>query len=70
VRAIRAGAHSKIMIIDGEIVITGSFNFTRSAGDKNAQNLLVLGDKILAAKYVENWKVHWEHSEFYDGRGK
>jgi hypothetical protein len=24
--------------------------------------------KTLAAKYVENWKVHWEHSEVYQGR--
>jgi phosphatidylserine/phosphatidylglycerophosphate/cardiolipin synthase-like enzyme len=30
-------AHNKIMIIDGEIVITGSFNFTKSAEDKNAE---------------------------------
>jgi ribosomal protein L15 len=35
---------------------------------KNAENLLVIRDKNLAAKYVENWKVHWEHSEIYQGR--
>jgi hypothetical protein len=28
-------AHNKIMIIDEEIVITGSFNFTEAAGEKN-----------------------------------
>jgi hypothetical protein len=32
---------------------------------KNAENLLAIRDKNLAAKYVENWKVHWEHSEIY-----
>jgi phosphatidylserine/phosphatidylglycerophosphate/cardiolipin synthase-like enzyme len=62
-------AHNKIMIIDGEIVITGSFNFSKAAEDKNAENLLVIRDKDLPAKYTENWKVHWEHSEPYDGRG-
>ncbi len=33
-------AHNKIMIIDGETVITGSFNFTRQAEEHNAENLL------------------------------
>lgn len=58
------------MIIDGETVISGSFNFTKSAEDKNAENILLIRDKVLAAKYVENWKVHWEHSETYQGRGR
>jgi len=56
-------AHNKVMIIDGEIVIIGSFNFTKAAEEKNAENLLVIRDKVLAAKYIENWKVHWGHSE-------
>jgi phosphatidylserine/phosphatidylglycerophosphate/cardiolipin synthase-like enzyme len=63
-------AHNKIMIIDGEIVITGSFNFTLSAEDKNAENLIIIRDKALAEKYIKNWQVHWEHSEVYDGRGR
>ena len=36
------------MRIDEEIVITGSFNFTKSAEDKNADNLLVIKDKATA----------------------
>jgi phosphatidylserine/phosphatidylglycerophosphate/cardiolipin synthase-like enzyme len=35
-------AHNKIMIIDREKVTTGSFNFTRSTEDKNAENLLII----------------------------
>jgi phosphatidylserine/phosphatidylglycerophosphate/cardiolipin synthase-like enzyme len=27
------------MIIDGEIVLTGSFNFTKAAQEKNAENV-------------------------------
>ncbi len=68
--AAHAIAHNKVMIIDKEVVITGSFNFTKAAEDKNAENLLVIRDKNLAAKYVESWKVHWEHSESYAGRGR
>jgi phosphatidylserine/phosphatidylglycerophosphate/cardiolipin synthase-like enzyme len=33
-------AHNKVIIIDGETVITGSFNFTKAAEEKNAENLL------------------------------
>jgi phosphatidylserine/phosphatidylglycerophosphate/cardiolipin synthase-like enzyme len=61
-------AHNKVMVIDGETVITGSFNFTKSAEERNAENLLVIKDKALAGKYIANWKVHWEHSEVYSGR--
>lgn len=61
-------AHNKIMIIDGKTVITGSFNFTKAAEEKNAENLLVITDEDLAAKYTENWKLHAHHSEPYQGR--
>jgi phosphatidylserine/phosphatidylglycerophosphate/cardiolipin synthase-like enzyme len=58
-------AHNRIMIIDRETVITGSFNFTKAAEEKNAENLLVIRDRVLAGKYIENWKGHAEHSELY-----
>jgi len=32
--AVHAIAHNKVMVIDGETVITGSFNFTRAAEEK------------------------------------
>ena len=41
-------AHNKVMVIDGETVITGSFNFTTAAEQKNAENLLVIHDTALA----------------------
>jgi len=63
-------AHNKIMIIDGETVITGSFNFTKAAEEKNAENLLVIHDKKLAEQYTKNWQEHDRHSEVYVGRGK
>jgi phosphatidylserine/phosphatidylglycerophosphate/cardiolipin synthase-like enzyme len=61
-------AHNKVMIIDGQTVITGSFNFTKSAEERNAENLLVIRDKILADQYTLNWKLHADHSEEYAGR--
>ncbi len=56
------------MVIDSNTVITGSFNFTKAAEEGNAENLLIICSKDLAAKYTENWKKHAEHSEPYAGR--
>lgn len=61
-------AHNKVMVLDEETVITGSFNFTRSAQERNAENLLVLSDKVLAARYTENWHKHEAHSKHYRSR--
>jgi phosphatidylserine/phosphatidylglycerophosphate/cardiolipin synthase-like enzyme len=68
--AVHVIVHNKIMIIDGETVITGSFNFTKAAEEKNAENLLVIRDKKLAEQYIKNWKEHDRHSEVYTGRGR
>ena len=63
--AAHAIAHNKVMVIDGETVITGSFNFTKSAEERNAENLLVIRDKALAARYDANWHQHATHSQPY-----
>jgi phosphatidylserine/phosphatidylglycerophosphate/cardiolipin synthase-like enzyme len=62
-------AHNKVIIIDGETVIGGSFNDTKAAQDKNAENVEVTRDKAVAAKYTEKWQTHARHSEQYVGRG-
>jgi phosphatidylserine/phosphatidylglycerophosphate/cardiolipin synthase-like enzyme len=62
-------AHNKIIVIDGEVVITGSFNFTKAAQEKNAENLLLIRDPALAAQYTQNWEAHRQHSQPYVGRG-
>lgn len=54
-------AHNKVMIIDGSVVVTGSYNFTKQA-ESNAENLLVIRDPSLAQKYLENWELHHSHS--------
>ncbi|MDA8174251.1 MAG: phospholipase D family protein [Nitrospiraceae bacterium] len=54
--------HNKVMIIDGETVITGSFNFTKAAEYDNAENLLIIKSPELARKYLENWRLHAGHS--------
>jgi phosphatidylserine/phosphatidylglycerophosphate/cardiolipin synthase-like enzyme len=59
-------AHSKVMIIDEENVITGSFNFTKAAEERNGENVLILrGNKELAALYLKNWQWRWDASAAY-----
>jgi phosphatidylserine/phosphatidylglycerophosphate/cardiolipin synthase-like enzyme len=48
--------HDKVMIIDGEAVVTGSFNYTYSAEHRNVENLLVIRDSTLAAQYTRHWR--------------
>ena len=61
-------AHNKIMIIDNRVVITGSFNFTMAAENKNAENLLILEDiPEMTRAYQENFQNHLRHAVPYLG---
>ena len=61
-------AHNKIMIIDHQTVLTGSFNFTKAAENDNAENMIVIEDATLASSYEANWQEHLKHSVPYRGR--
>ncbi len=54
-------AHNKVILIDENIVITGSFNFTNSAETRNAENFLILKSTVLTKRYKEEWLKHWAH---------
>ena len=54
--------HNKVMVIDQEIVITGSYNFTNSADKRNAENFMVLKSAYAAKRYADNWIAHWAHA--------
>lgn len=57
-------AHNKVIVIDRATVITGSFNFTKAAEDKNAENLLVIkGKPKIVAACVDNYRSNKGHSE-------
>jgi phosphatidylserine/phosphatidylglycerophosphate/cardiolipin synthase-like enzyme len=61
-------AHNKVMVIDGVTVITGSFNFTKAAEEKNAENVVIITDPSVASQYAANWRSHEKHSPKYVGR--
>jgi len=52
--------HNKFAIIDGKILITGSFNWTPTANEKNEENLLIMADKELIKKYQDRFEYLWE----------
>lgn len=58
-------AHNKVMIIDGRIVITGSYNFSRAAEKSNAENIVIIESVPIAEKYQQNWQKHYRHSKPY-----
>jgi len=49
-------AHNKIIIVDDSIVLTGSYNWTRAAELRNAENLLIIRDKELVRQYEDNFQ--------------
>ena len=56
-------AHNKVMVIDAgtadAAVITGSYNWTYAAQNKNAENVLILRhNPELASAYAANWRRH------------
>ena len=52
--------HNKFMVIDGKHVQLGSFNYSASAVDKNAENVLLLRNvEEIAKRYTEEWNRLW-----------
>ncbi|QKX02211.1 phospholipase D family nuclease [Wolbachia endosymbiont of Dirofilaria (Dirofilaria) immitis] len=59
-------AHNKIIIIDNQRVITGSFNLSRTARKGNAENLLIIKNyPELIKQYVKNWETRKSQSYKY-----
>ena len=50
-----ANMHHKVIVIDGKIVITGSYNFSINAETKNDENVLVIFNQEIANKYLEEF---------------
>jgi phosphatidylserine/phosphatidylglycerophosphate/cardiolipin synthase-like enzyme len=65
IRTLRDAAHSatatNAMVIDHQVVITGSFSLAPPAEG----SLLVIHDPTLAGRYSDNWQLHAAHSERY-----
>ena len=48
--------HHKVLIIDRRIVVTGSYNFSRSAEERNDENTLVIHSPEFTAPFLEEFQ--------------
>ena len=48
----RAAMHHKFIVVDREIVLTGSYNFTTTASQENYENLVALDSPAIAARFA------------------
>jgi len=54
--------HNKFAVIDGKTLITGSFNWTLTAEERNEENLLIIDDKSTIEKYEDRFNYLWRTS--------
>ena len=54
--------HDKIAIVDGYIVLTGSYNWSSAAEERNNENLLVIRDPTLAQRFEAEFQKIWRES--------
>lgn len=47
--------HHKAAVIDGEVVVVGSFNWSAQA-ERNAESLLIIRSPELAKRYADEWR--------------
>ena len=54
--------HHKVFIIDNKTVVTGSFNPSNNADKSNDENILIIGDKEIAQRYLHEFDDVWKES--------
>lgn len=52
--------HHKFAVFDGELLLTGSYNWTRSAASSNEENILVTDDERLVRAFSREFEALWE----------
>merc|ERR1712080_670005 len=52
--------HHKFCVMDGKMVMTGSFNWTRSAAHKNYENILITSQKDTVGQFQSLFKNMWK----------
>lgn len=65
IRGERGGImHNKFCVIDNQIVITGSFNWTNNAENKNSENIqITIDDNALASKFSVEFNRLWNSAK-------
>jgi len=51
--------HHKVFIVDDNIVVTGSFNFSENADESNDENMVIVTHRDIAAEYLAEFERRW-----------
>ncbi|MGY5800588.1 phospholipase D family nuclease [Rhizobium sp. LEGMi12c] len=63
-------AHSKVIIVDGRLVIGGSYNYTAAAQKRNTENVTFMESEELAREYLANWDSRLKGSRVFEGTAR
>ena len=58
--------HHKVFIIDEQIVVTGSFNFSDNADSSNDENVIIITNAALASEYLLEFERRWAEASELD----
>lgn len=61
--------HHKVFIVDGALVVTGSFNISDNATHSNDENLIIIHDPDLASQYLAEFDRRWAEAGTPSGFG-
>ena len=51
--------HHKFAVFDGRVLVSGSYNWTRSAADRNEENIIVTDDRRLVERFAGKFESLW-----------
>ncbi|MBD2040837.1 phospholipase D-like domain-containing protein [Microcoleus sp. FACHB-672] len=54
--------HHKVIVIDNNTVITGSYNFSNNADRRNDENVVILNNGEIAKEYLSEFNTRWAES--------
>lgn len=55
--------HHKFALFDSEFMLTGSYNWTRSASKNNSENLIITNDPVLLLRFESEFEKLWDEFE-------
>jgi phospholipase D len=56
-------AHIKALVIDGHLVIGGSYNFTASAESRNVEDVTFTDSTVVAGEFIRNWEYRRDQAQ-------
>lgn len=57
--------HNKFAIADDSLVLTGSYNWTRTAAENNQENILITPDEYIVHSFTKQFQRLWQKCQRY-----